>query len=147
MEESILQSIRKMIGGMAIPEGETGPFDLDLIFHINSVLQILNQLGVGKEDFQIVDDEQVWSQFLGRKFKNLNMVKSYVALRVRMLFDPPSSATLLQAMKENAAELEWRLNTKVDRGLEREDDERNIKEQWLNQYYKGGLLILKTPTE
>ena len=116
MEDSILGTIRKMIGGQIIGDGEEGPFDIDLIIHINSVLQTLNQLGIGKEDFQIIDDEATWGQFLGRKFKNLNQVKSYVYLKVKMLFDPSGSATLMEAMKEQAAELEWRLNTKVDKG-------------------------------
>lgn len=120
MDESILASIRKMIGGAILPEWEQGPFDLDLIMHINMALQILNQLGVGKEDFQIYDTDQTWREFLGRDFKNLNMVKPYVYLRVRLLFDPPASGTLMQALKEQIAELEWRLNTKVDRGREHE---------------------------
>lgn len=114
--ESILGSIRKMIGGMAIPDGDEGPFDTDLIIHINSVLQTLNQLGCGVEDFEITGPTETWSDFIGDTFINLNWVKSYVYLKVKLLFDPPSSSTLHQAMTEQAAELEWRINCKVDRG-------------------------------
>lgn len=116
MEESILKSIRKLIGGMSVPDGEKGPFDTDLIIHINSVLQTLNQLGCGVEDFAITGTTETWADFLGNTFINLNTVKSYVFLKVRLLFDPPSSSTLYQAMTEQAAELEWRINCKVDRG-------------------------------
>ena len=115
MEESILKSIRKLIGGMSVPDGEEGPFDTDLIIHINSVLQTLNQLGVGKEDFEITGPSESWAEFVGSKFKNLNWVKSYVYLKTKLLFDPPSSGTLYEAMKANADELEWRINCKVDR--------------------------------
>lgn len=121
MEESILLTIRKMLGGLIVETGDEGPFDIDLIIHINTTLQTLNQLGVGKEDFEIVDEEQTWNQFLGRSFKNLNMVKTYVYLKVKSYFDPPSSGTLMEAMKEQIAELEWRLNTKVDRGVRHDE--------------------------
>lgn len=121
MEESILLTIRKMLGGLIVETGDEGPFDMDLIIHINTTLQTLNQLGVGKEDFEIIDEEQTWNQFLGRSFKNLNMVKTYVYLKVKSYFDPPSSGTLMEAMKEQIAELEWRLNTKVDRGVRHDE--------------------------
>ena len=121
MEESILLTIRKMLGGLIVETGDEGPFDMDLIIHINTTLQTLNQLGIGKEDFEIIDEEQTWNQFLGRSFKNLNMVKTYVYLKVKSYFDPPSSGTLMEAMKEQIAELEWRLNTKVDRGVRHDE--------------------------
>ena len=116
MEDSILKTIRKMIGGIFVGDDEEGPFDLDLIVHINSALQTLNQLGCGKEDFEITGASETWAEFLGTSFKNLNMVKSYVALKVRLMFDPPSSSTLMQALKDQVDELEWRINCKVDRG-------------------------------
>lgn len=116
MEESILKTIRKLIGGID-PGDEPGPFDMDLIVHINSVLQTLNQLGVGKEDFEITGTSESWAEFLGTKFRNLNWVKSYVYFKTKLMFDPPSSGTLYEAMKANADELEWRLNTKVDRAF------------------------------
>ena len=136
MEESILATIRHMIGGVEVPPGAEGPFDMDLIIHINSILQVLNQLGVGREDFELQDADQTWQEFLGTKFRNLNMVKSYVYLRVKLLFDPPSSGTLMQAMKEQAAELEWRLNTKVDRAYREEEYEQLHKTKWNHKPHK-----------
>jgi hypothetical protein len=86
------------------------PFDQDIIMHINSVFSTLNQLGVGPElGFMIEDNEALWSDFLGGDLR-LNNVKTYVYLRVRMLFDPPTIGYLVEAMKEQAKELEWRIN-------------------------------------
>lgn len=145
MDDSILRTIRRMIGGMVIAEdsSEEHPFDMDLMIHINTILQILNQLGVGKEDFQIVSEDQTWSQFLGHDFKNLNSVKTYVYLRVKLLFDPPSSGTLMQAMKEQIAEIEWRLNTKVDRGVIKNEQHNQV--QWHNQPNPRRHVLPKAP--
>jgi hypothetical protein len=86
------------------------PFDQDIIMHINSVFSTLNQLGVGPElGFMIEDNGALWSDFLGGDLR-LNNVKTYVYLRVRMLFDPPTIGYLVDAMKEQAKELEWRIN-------------------------------------
>jgi hypothetical protein len=86
------------------------PFDQDIIMHINSVFSTLNQLGVGPElGFMIEDNEALWSDFLGGDLR-LNNIKTYVYLRVRMLFDPPTIGYLVDAMKEQTKELEWRIN-------------------------------------
>lgn len=114
VEDSILKSIRKLIGGI---DADEGPFDTDLIIHINTVLQTLNQLGCGKENFMVTGNDETWSDFLGGPTIILNWVKTYVYLKVRLYFDPPSSGTLMQAMKEQADELEWRINCHVDRGV------------------------------
>ena len=114
VEDSILKSIRKLIGGI---DADEGPFDADLIIHINTVLQTLNQLGCGKENFEITGNDETWSDFLGSPTIILNWVKTYVYLKVRLYFDPPSSGTLMQAMKEQSDELEWRINCHVDRGV------------------------------
>ena len=118
MNDSILESIRKLIGGAEIPSGEEGPFDLDLIFHINTALGILNQLGIGKEGFSIEDATATWSDFLSEqeaeKGITLNEVKTYVLVRVRLFFDTPQSSVLVQQLKEQYDELGWRLTTKVE---------------------------------
>lgn len=104
--ESILTSIKKLLG---ITE-EYAHFDNDIIMHINSVFMTLNQLGIGPEEgFSITSDEATWTDFLGNT-KNLEAVKTYVYLKVRMIFDPPASSYVLDAMKNQATELEWRLN-------------------------------------
>lgn len=106
MPDSILQGTKKILG---LPEDYT-PFDLDVLIHINSALSTLNQLGIGPDDgFMIENGDAEWVDFLGSDLR-LNPVKTYVYLRVKMLFDPPATSFHLQAMKEQIQELEWRLN-------------------------------------
>lgn len=103
--ESILTSIKKILG---IAE-ENSDFDADIVVHINSVLMILTQLGIGpKNGFSIRDDQALWSDFIPDDAR-LDAVRSYVCLKVRMLFDPPQSSVLLDAIKQNLSEMEWRL--------------------------------------
>lgn len=107
--ESILNSIKKMIGGSA--EGYDH-FDTDIIIHINTALNILNQLGVGEQGFYITDATQTWDEFCDNA--DLNMLKTYVYLRVRMLFDPPQGG-MSNSMEETLDMLEWRLNVGGDK--------------------------------
>lgn len=108
--ESILTSIKKLLG---ITEEYTH-FDNDIIMHINSVLMILTQMGVGpKEGFMIEDDSYNWEDFISDPVK-LQAVKSYVYLKVRLLFDPPSSSAVAESMNRMISEFEWRLNVAVD---------------------------------
>lgn len=106
MEDSILKSTKKVLG----LEADYTPFDPDVIMHINTVFSILTQLGIGPaEGFMIEDDQGVWSNFLGDDLQ-LNQVKTFMYLRVRLLFDPPQTSYLITAMENQAKELEWRLN-------------------------------------
>lgn len=105
MSESILTSTKKMLG---LDESYTA-FDLDIITHINSVFSILNQLGIGPADgYMIEDATPVWTDFLGADLR-LNNIKSYVYLRVRMLFDPPTTSYMITALDEQRKELEVRI--------------------------------------
>ena len=91
-------------------------FDPDIIMHINSVFTILTQLGVGPEDgFSISDKTATWSDYLGDSYK-LELVKSYIYLKVRLMFDPPSATALIDSMNRMINEYEWRLNAEVDPG-------------------------------
>lgn len=104
--ESILTSIKKLLG---IAEDDTY-FDSDIIMHINSVFMLLNQLGVGpKECFAIEDKSAYWEDFLGDDLPKLHMVKTYMYMKVRVLFDPPSSSTHMSALTQSISEFEWRL--------------------------------------
>jgi hypothetical protein len=106
MEESILKSTKKVLG---IAE-EYSAFDLDIITHINSVFSTLTQLGVGPlNGFMIDDDRAEWHNFYGDD-PNYNAIKSYMFLRVRLLFDPPATSYTLAAVERQIQELEWRLN-------------------------------------
>lgn len=110
--DSILTSIKKMLG----ITNEYTQFDADIIMHINSVFMILNQLGVGPDEcFTIEDDVATWNEFIPNG-QNLELVKSYIYLKVRMLFDPPASSTVMQSMNQAISEFEWRLNAAVDNG-------------------------------
>jgi hypothetical protein len=89
-------------------------FDPDLIMHINGVFSTLNQLGVGPDEgFMITGDQETWDTFLGTDPK-LNQVKTYVYLRVRLLFDPPQTAFLADAYAKQIEQLEWRLNVQAE---------------------------------
>lgn len=117
MEESILTSIKKLVG---IPEEYTN-FDMDLIIHINSALSVLNDLGVGpSEGFSISDKTATWSDFIPN-YKRIETIKSYVYLKVRMLFDPPTSSSVMEAMNRSINEFEWRINVAVDPGDKTEE--------------------------
>lgn len=105
MSESILISIKKLLGMT-----EDYPyFDADVLMDINSVLMILYQMGVGpKEPMTIVDESATWSDFFDDKI-DINAVKTYIALKVKLMFDPPQSSSHLNAINEMIKELEWRL--------------------------------------
>lgn len=108
--DSILTSIKKLLG---ITE-EYENFDQDIIIHINSAFMILNQLGVGpKSGFSIGDKSSTWDEFIPES-SNLEAVKTYVHLKVKLMFDPPLSSTVIEAIKSQINELEWRLNVSVD---------------------------------
>lgn len=106
--DSILTSIKKLLG---IDEEYTH-FDADIIMHINSVLFILNQIGVGpSEGFVITGEDETWEDFMPEaKMLKVQSVKTYIYAKVRLIFDPPTSSTAMQALKDLIAELEWRLN-------------------------------------
>jgi hypothetical protein len=113
--ESILISIKKMLG---ITE-EYEHFDTDLIIHINSVLMILKQLGVGPEEgFSITGPSETWDQFLTNPTQ-LDLAKSYIYLKTKMVFDPPLSSAVTEAMNRQIGEFEWRLNVAVDPGWDK----------------------------
>lgn len=108
--ESILTSIKKLLG---IAEEYT-QFDTDIIIHINTVFMTLQQLGIGPEEgFSIIDSEAVWTDFMENSIL-LNSVKTYIYLKVKLLFDPPLSSSTIECFNKVIAELEWRMNSKVD---------------------------------
>lgn len=110
MSDSILTSVKTSLGLQA----DHTEFDDEILLHVNSVFSTLTQLGVGPvEGFQIEDDTATWDEFIGTD-PQLNAVKTYIHLRVKLLFDPPEIGFVLTAMKEQIQELEWRLNVTVD---------------------------------
>lgn len=107
MEDSILNSIKQFIGGL---QPDYTVYDNDIIILINSEFATLHQLGVGTDDaFQITGPDEIWSDFTSDK-NYMNSVKEYIGLRVKMIFDPPSNSFVMDAYKQKADELAWRLN-------------------------------------
>ncbi len=103
--ESILTSIKKLLG---IDE-EYEHFDTDIIIYINTALSILTQIGVGpNEGFTIRDNSSTWSEFI-QNDKTLETVKTYILLKVRLLFDPPTSSTVIDSFNKQLTELESRI--------------------------------------
>lgn len=122
MEDSILTSVKKLLG---ITE-EYEHFDPDILVHINSVFVILQQMGVGPSTgFSISDKTAQWSEYLDESDQCLNMVKSYMGAKVRMLFDPPQSGAVKEALTSNISELEWRLNQQAELMPEEEENTAN----------------------
>lgn len=105
--DSILTTVKKLNN---VAE-EYDVFDMDFIAHINSVFMTLWQMGVGPSaPFFIEDKSASWDEFIPADDIRFNAVKSYIALKVGMLFDPPSNGTLNNSKEKQIAELEWRLN-------------------------------------
>ena len=112
--DSILTSIKKLLG---IAEEYTH-FDSDLIMHINSVFLVLTQLGVGtREGFIIEDKSMEWMDFIEDPTQ-LQAVKSYMHLKVKLLFDPPLSSAVIESMNRMISEFEWRLNVGAETPME-----------------------------
>lgn len=108
--ESILTSIKKLLG----IEEDYEYFDADIIMHINSVFMILTQLGIGPaEGFSIQDAENTWDEFVPSG-SNLEAIKTYMYLKVKLMFDPPTSSAVIDSANHIIGELEWRLNVSVD---------------------------------
>jgi hypothetical protein len=114
-EDSILTSVKKLLG---IQEDDES-FDVELVLNINSVFMILNQLGLGPEEgFFITSKEDSWLDFL-QDSNDLNTVKSYVYLKVRLMFDPPQMGYLVESINKQCQEFEWRLNVQAEMILKR----------------------------
>lgn len=108
MEQSILNSVKKIVG---VGASDTA-FDHDLVTFINSAFSALLQLGVGPgSGFFIEDADAEWDDFIDPDDKNASLVRTYVCMRARMAFDPPTTSYLIGALNEQIKEFEWRLST------------------------------------
>lgn len=109
--ESILTSIKTQF---PIENSDTS-FDQTLITTINSVFSILHELGVGPENgFGITGYDEKWTDFISGDPYTLRDVKTYMYMKVKLIFDPPSNSAVLAAMERVIAEFEWRINVAVD---------------------------------
>lgn len=112
ISESILNSVKKLCG----IDPSIDAFDIDIMININAAIGTLNQLGVGpKEGFSISDASTTYEDFLGDKITQINLVKQYFYFKVRLAFDTSTmSGGMLNEMRKQMEELEWRLNTQVE---------------------------------
>lgn len=112
MDDSILRRVKHacMLDPICASQ-----FDSDLIMYINNAFMTLHQLGIGpKEGFRIESNNETWGDYVGDRI-DLESIKTYVCLKVKLLFDPPSNSFLLNAINEQLKELEWRLIAQVER--------------------------------
>jgi hypothetical protein len=117
MEPSILSSVKKLLG----IEKEYTHFDEEIILHINSAMLTLNQLAVGPtKGFRIEDDTALLEDFIGDR-EDLEAIRTYLYLRVRLLFDPPQMGYLVKAIEDQCRELEWRFNVQVEGEVANDD--------------------------
>lgn len=109
VDDSILNTTKKMLGF----DPDYTAFDTDITIHINTVFFSLTQLGVGpQQGFSIIGPEETWTSFIGTDL--IQAVKSYMYLRVRLLFDPPATSFAIDSMKTQAEKLEWMLNVQQE---------------------------------
>ena len=113
-EPNILKSVKKVCN---VAETDTS-FDTDLILFTNAQLSVLPQLGVRDQPFVVDDGSEEWGDFLFEGSDEAEMVKAYVGVAVRLVFDPPASASVKEALENYKNELEWRINVAVDPGKE-----------------------------
>ena len=111
VEKSILKTIRK---GVGLPVTGYDVFDDEIIMDINSVFSILFQLGVGDEPFHITGEDEKWDDFLTDEDANLEMTKTYIRNKVKLMFDPPTSSFLVELLERQCSEFESRVNYEVD---------------------------------
>lgn len=110
MTDSVLLSVKKSLG----IDADYTVFDADLILAINSAFSVLHQLGVGPDTpFMIFGSGETWDEFIDSEGP-LAMVKTYVFLKTKVIFDPPTAGFVLDAYNKQIAEYEWRMNVEVE---------------------------------
>lgn len=109
--ESILDTIKQLLG---IPTDDES-FDTDIKIHINSATIPLAQMGIGpKNGFIVVTKDQVWNDYIGSSTINLESVKNYIYLKTKLIFDPPTNTTTIEAINKSLSEIEWRMMLAVE---------------------------------
>lgn len=109
--ESILSSVKKLLG--IVPEYTV--FDDQILLYINAAFSTLHQLGIGSEEgYEIVDDKSTWDDLVTEP--RFNSIKPYIGMKVKVMFDPPSSSFVLEALNKQIAEFEWRIIEEKEAG-------------------------------
>lgn len=107
--DSILLTIKSMLG----LDETYKVFDKELIVYINTAINVLEQLGIGQDGFTVASESDTWDSYVTDLAK-MEGIKTYIYIRTRLLFDPPSNSTLSKSLEDTARELEWRLNVKAE---------------------------------
>lgn len=111
MDDSVLNSVKKNLG---IPI-DYNVFDTDVIMHINLAFSTLRQLGIGKDKtIRINNSEDEWTKLFEQYDSCLDFIKDYTYLKVRTLFDPPTTSFVLDALNNNIKEIEWRIQLQLE---------------------------------
>lgn len=117
MNDSILVSIKKMLG----IDKDYDAFDVDVLININTIMSVLYQLGVDSaKDFRVNGIDESWSDLSDDPIL-LDLIKDYIYLRVRILFDPPNNSFLLSSISDQIKEFEWRINIQAEGGFKDEE--------------------------
>ena len=109
--ESILTTVKNLLG---IDEEDVS-FDTDVIVSINTAIPSLSQMGIGPPNgFIVISADNTWSEYIGDSLVNLEGVKTYLYLKTKLIFDPPTNSTVIQSIENNLKELEWRMMLAVE---------------------------------
>lgn len=109
--DSILNTIKKLLG-IDIADDS---FDVDIMAIINSIIPALSQMGIGpKNGFIITSADEIWDDYIGSSLINLEGVKTYLYLKTKLIFDPPTNSTVIEAFNKTLSELEWRMMLAVE---------------------------------
>lgn len=113
-DDSILNCVKGMLG----IDKSCDVYDKDLVIHINGVFLTLYQIGVGKSPSRIDDEFQEWSIIFSDNLDLIDLIKDYTYMKVRIIFDPPSSSFVLDSLKKQMDEYEWRIQIQAEGGFE-----------------------------
>ena len=137
MDESILDSVKKSIG----LQPDYTEFDSDLILLINGNLMTLVQNGVGKEGFRISGRSEIWSDFFG-DYTDVELAKTFIYLKTRVIFDPPTTSAVLDAYNKEADECLWRCLIEVEDVRDQQSDEPSPEPPASGDYYEGTYVVV-----
>lgn len=109
--DSILNTIKKLLG----IDSEDDSFDIDVMVIINSIIPTLSQMGIGPQNgFIVTTSDNKWQEYIGDSAINIEGVKTYLYLKTKLIFDPPTNSTVIEALNNNLKELEWRMMLSVE---------------------------------
>lgn len=109
--DSILNNVKKLLG----IDGDDDSFDVDVMTIINSTILSLAQMGIGPPNgFIVTSIENEWADWIVTPTINLEGIKTYLYLKTKLIFDPPTNSTVIEAFNKSLSELEWRMMLAVE---------------------------------